>query len=151
MPGGMRLTSPAFTSGAAIPERYSCEGENVPPPLRWEGAPRGTRELALVLEDPDAPMGTFVNWIVVGIDPSTTSLMPGAPLPGAVMLPGSSDNDTYIGPCPPDGDGEHHYSFEVYALRSRPPLPPGNEPLSTVRAIRGAAVAGAQLVGTFER
>lgn len=147
----MKLTSPAFRPGGAIPDRHSCEGENVPPPLRWEGTPAGTRELALVVEDPDAPDEVFVHWVVVGIDPGTMSLEPGQPLPGATTLPGSSDNATYIGPCPPDGDGPHRYSFEVYALGSPPRAVPAGRPREAVRAIREAAVAGGRLVGTFER
>ena len=151
MPGGMTVTSSAFGAGEAVPERFSCEGENVPPPLRWRGTPAGTSELAVVVEDPDAPGGIFVHWIVVGIPPTTTSVGPTALPPGARVLPGSSDNPTYIGPCPPDGDGVHRYHFEVYALRSPPPLADGSTPLEKVRAIRGAAVAGGELIGTFER
>ncbi len=151
MPGGMTVTSSAFESGEEVPERFSCEGDNVPPPLRWRGVPAGTRELAVVVEDPDAPQGTFVHWIVVGIAPTTTSIGPGALPPGARVLPGSSDNPTYIGPCPPNGDGAHRYHFEVYALPSPPPLLEPSSPLEKVRAIRRAAVAGGELVGTFER
>ena len=151
MPGGMRLTSPAFDPGRPIPERYSCEGENVPPPLRWDGTPAGARELALVLEDPDAPGETFVHWIVVGIDRATTALEPSSSPPGAQVLPGSSDNPTYIGPCPPDGGGPHRYYFQVYALDRRPELADEAGPVEKVRAIRRAAMAGGQLMGTFER
>lgn len=149
LPDGMTLTSAAFSDGDPIAERFSCEGENLPPPLRWEGVPAGTAELALVVEDPDAPDGTFVHWLVVGIDPAVSALAPGDPPPGRV-LPGSSDNPTYIGPCPPDGDGAHRYLFQVYALARAPSLPPGG-PGEQVRAIRGAAQAGGLLVGTFER
>lgn len=151
MPEGMTLTSPAFDPGRPVPERYSCEGENLPPPLRWQGTPAGTKELAVVVEDPDATGGIFVHWIAVGIDPATTGLDPGPPPAGAVVLTGSSDMATYIGPCPPDNGGVHHYNFEVYALRARPRLVEGSPPIDNVRAIRRAAVAGGELVGTFER
>lgn len=151
MPGGMTISSPAFRAGQAIPERFSCEGENVPPPLRWSPAPPAARELALVVEDPDAPGQIFVHWIVVGIDPRTTSITPDGPIPGAVVLEGSSDNATYIGPCPPDGDGAHRYHFEIYALGKPPRLVDGARPIEVVRAIREAAVAGGQVVGTFAR
>ncbi|MDQ3575617.1 MAG: YbhB/YbcL family Raf kinase inhibitor-like protein, partial [Actinomycetota bacterium] len=113
--------------------------------------PRGTTELAVVVEDPDAPNGTFVHWVVVGIDPGTTSMEPETPPPGAEVLPGSSDNATYVGPCPPDGSGTHRYFFEVYALPRRPELPEGAAPLEKVRTIREAASAGGWLVGTFTR
>ncbi len=150
-PTGMRVTSPAFAAEASVPERFSCEGDNVPPPLRWEGTPGGTTEVAVVVEDPDAPSGTFVHWLVVGIDPGTTIIEPETLPPGAEVLPGSSDNATYVGPCPPDGSGTHRYFFEVYALPRRPELPEGAPPLEKVRAIRETASAGGWLVGTFTR
>lgn len=151
MPEGMTLTSPAFEDGRPIPERYSCEGENLPPPLRWTGTPAGAAELALIVEDPDATGQIFVHWIVVGIDPATTSIEPGPPPAGAVMFDGSSGMDAYIGPCPPDDSGKHHYHFEIYALEARPRLVEGSRPIEKVRAIRKAAIAGGKLVGTFER
>jgi Raf kinase inhibitor-like YbhB/YbcL family protein len=151
MPSGMRLTSPAFGNGEPIPERYSCEGENVPPPLRWSRPPEGTRELALAVQDPDAPSGVFVHWLVVGIPVTTTSLDPGGLPPEATVLEGSSRNATYIGPCPPDGDDEHRYFFQVYALTDRPRLPEGDDPNDSVRALRRAATAGGGLVGTYKR
>ena len=149
-PKGMRVTSAAIGEGRPIPERYSCVGENVPPPLRWSGTPRGTAQLAVVVEDPDAPGGSFFHWIVVGIDPATTAL-DGDRLPaGASVLEGSSDNPTYIGPCPPDGDGAHRYFFDVYALGSRAAVA-GTTPVERVRNIRRSALAGGRLTGTFAR
>ena len=147
-PTGITVTSPAFEPGRPVPERYSCQGENLPPPLRWQGVPAGTAELAVVVEDPDAPTGTFVHWVVVGIDPATAANEPETLPPGATVLPGSSDNPTYVGPCPPEGSGTHHYFFEVYALPRRPDL--GGSPLDKVRAIRAAASAGGWLIGTFK-
>ncbi len=151
MPKGMTLTSPAFEDGDPIPERFSCEGENLPPPLRWSGAPADAAEVALVLEDPDATGGIFVHWIVAGLDPKVQSLEPGALPEGAVEFNGSSDMAAYIGPCPPDDGGPHRYHFEVYALRSRPRLVESSRPIEKVQAIRRAALAGGVLVGTFER
>jgi len=151
MPDGITVTSTAFLAGEAVPERYSCEGENIPPPLAWKGVPPGTAELAVVIEDPDAPDGTFVHWLVVGIDPAATGLSGTTLPPGAEVLPGSSDNPTYIGPCPPNDDGDHRYVFEVYALRRRPALDTAATPVDKVRAVRNAAVAGGFLLGTFAR
>lgn len=151
MPGGMTMVSTAFEAGDAVPERFSCEGENVPPPLRWDGIPPGTGELALVIEDPDAPDGIFVHWLVVGIDPATREVGPSGPPPGARVLPGSSDNPTYIGPCPPDGAGNHRYFFQIYALQAAPHLPDTATPLERVRAIRTAATASGVLMATFQR
>ena len=150
MPTGMRVTSPAFASERPVPERYSCLGENVPPPLRWENTPPGTSSLAVVVEDADATGGTFVHWIVVGIDPSTKELASDTLPRGAVVLPGSSDNPTYIGPCPPEGSEPHRYFFEVYALPRPLDLPGHLRPRDKVRAIRRAASAGGYVVGTFE-
>lgn len=150
MPEGIRVTSSAFGEGNAVPERYSCEGDNVPPPLRWEGVPEGAVELAVVVEDPEAPDGIFVHWLVTGIAPDVTEVGPSGPPGGAQVAPGSSDNATYIGPCPPDGQ-EHHYYFEVYALSSPAFFEPGSSPVEKVRAVRAAAIAGGALVGTFAR
>ncbi len=151
VPEGITVTSTAFDAGDEVPERYSCEGENVPPPLSWKGVPAGTGELAVVIEDPDAPSGTFVHWLVVGIDPAATGLSGAGPPAGAEVLAGSSDNPTYIGPCPPNDDGDHRYVFEVYALKERPALDAVTTPVDKVRAIRKAAVAGGFLLGTFSR
>lgn len=151
MPDGITVSSTAFDAGQPIPEVYSCEGENVPPPLAWTGVPDEATELALVVEDPDAPDETFVHWLVVGIDPSTTALTGTEPPPGAQVLPGSSDNPTYIGPCPPDNDGDHRYYFQVYALDGPVDLDAGAPPLAGVKAVREAAVAGGYVEGTFSR
>ena len=151
MPTGLRVTSPAFAAKGPIPERFSCEGENVPPPLRWSRTPAGTAEMAVVMEDDDAGPDPFVHWIVVGIDPATTAIDPDALPEGASVLPGSSDNATYIGPCPPDGSGTHLYYFEVYALPRPLAVPERARPLEKVRAIRRAASAGGYVVGTFTR
>lgn len=151
MPTGLRVTTPAFAHKGPIPERFSCEGDNVPPPLRWRGRPAGTAEMAVVVEDADARPEPFVHWIVVGIDPAVTSLEPEELPEGAKVLPGSSDNATYIGPCPPDGSGTHYYHFQVYALPRRPALDERARPREKVRAIRRAASAGGYVVGTFTR
>ena len=151
MPDGITVTSSAFDPGEPIPERYSCEGENLPPPLAWDGVPEGASELALIIEDPDAPDETFVHWLVVGIDSDVDELQGTDPPAGSEVLPGSSDNPTYIGPCPPDGDGDHRYYFQVYALDERPALDSASSPLEKVRAVRRAAVAGGWLEGIFSR
>lgn len=151
LPTGITVTSTAFDAGDPVPERFSCEGENVPPPLAWTGVPAGTTELAVVIEGPDAPDGIFVHWLVVGIDATAAGLGAIGVPAGAEVLPGSSDNPTYIGPCPPNDDGEHRFVFEVYALKARPALDTATSPLGKVRAIRAAATAGGFLIGTFTR
>src|SRR5215216_2614360 len=91
LPEPITVSSPAFTEGAAIPQQFTCDGENRSPPLAWAGVPAGTVEAALVVDDPDAPRGTYVHWVVVGLDPSSTELAEGAVPPDARQLPNSAD------------------------------------------------------------
>src|SRR5919198_814018 len=116
-PATITVTSPDFADGAAIPKRFTCDGANVSPALRWSGVPAGTAELALVVDDPDAPGGTFTHWVVVNIDPGTASIDEGSPPPGARQAPNSAGKSSWFGPCPPSG--AHHYRFTVYALSGR--------------------------------
>ena len=101
---GIELRSSAFAEGATIPVRFSCEGDNVSPPLSWSGVAAEARELALVVADMEAPAGTFHHWIVTGIAPGVRSIGEGEVPEGAVQAKGTSDNATYIGPCPPEGN-----------------------------------------------
>ncbi|HET7486413.1 MAG TPA: YbhB/YbcL family Raf kinase inhibitor-like protein [Acidimicrobiales bacterium] len=149
MPAGIAVTSPAFATGQPVPARFTCDGADVPPALAWSAVPAGTEELAVAVEDPDAPGGVYVHWLVVGIDPAAGGLA-GVPA-GATVLPGSNGKAAYAGPCPPKRGGAHHYSFEVYALPRRPALPTGGSPAARVRAVRRAATAGGSLVGTYDR
>src|SRR5688572_20049721 len=122
---GITLTSPAFADGEAIPERHTCSGEDVAPPLAWSGVPDGTAELALLVEDPDAPGGTFVHWVLAGLDPSSGGLAEGTVPAGAVEGRNGFRRRGYGGPCPPPGR-PHRYVFMLFAaaeplgLRGRP-------------------------------
>jgi len=111
----IEVTSTAFTDGGVIPERLSCEGDNVSPPLSWKGVPEDAVELAIVVRDPDAPDEPFFHWLVLGVDADATTIAEGTIPPGAVEAKGSSENATYIGMCPPNGE-EHGYEFVVHAL-----------------------------------
>jgi Raf kinase inhibitor-like YbhB/YbcL family protein len=150
LPEPITVSSPAFAAGAAIPQRYTCAGENLSPPLRWTGVPEGTAEVALVVDDPDAPRGTYVHWVVAGLDPATARLAEGAVPPGARQLPNSAGKAAWTGPCPPGGPA-HHYRFTVYALRQAPEVAGDAGPEAAVRAIEAAATARGRLVGTFGR
>jgi Raf kinase inhibitor-like YbhB/YbcL family protein len=150
LPETLTVTSPAFAAGAAIPARYACVGRDVSPPLAWSRPPPGTAELALVVDDPDAPGGTFVHWVVAHLDPAATRLAEGAVPPGAVQLPGSSGRAAWSGPCPPSGPA-HHYRFTVYALSRRVEVAAAAKPADSVAAIEAAASARGRLVGTFGR
>lgn len=149
-PDTMELRSDAFVEGAEIPEQFSCEGENLSPPLAWSKAPDGTAELALVLSDPDAPGATFYHWFLLGLDPSTTALGPGEVPQGAVEAESSSGKAAYIGMCPPDGS-THRYVFTIYALHRRLEVPAVQPPQATLAAIEEAVVAKGTLTGKFSR
>ena len=150
LPEPITVSSPAFAAGATIPKRFTCQGENVSPPLAWSGVAAGTAEVALVVDDPDAPRGTFVHWVVVGLDPTRARLAEGAVPAGARQLPNSAGSAAYTGPCPPGGPA-HHYRFTVYALGRAPEVAGDADPEAAVQAIEAAATARGRLVGTFGR
>jgi Raf kinase inhibitor-like YbhB/YbcL family protein len=144
----MELTSSAFGHGQPIPQRHSCEGEDRSPPLSWTDVPEGASSLALIVDDPDAPSGTFTHWLAWGIDPATGGLQEGEAAP----VEGRNDFGAtgYRGPCPPPGHGAHRYSFRLHALESAPELEAGAGKDELERALAGAA-AVAELIGTYER
>jgi len=150
LPERIAVSSPAFAAGAAIPPRFTCEGENLSPPLAWSGVAAGTAEVALVVDDPDAPGGTYVHWVVVGLDPAQAQLAEGAAPPGARQLPNSAGSAAYTGPCPPGGPA-HHYRFTVYALEHPAEVAGDADPETAVQAIEAAASARGRLVATFGR
>jgi Raf kinase inhibitor-like YbhB/YbcL family protein len=144
------LASPAFDNGAPIPAIYSCAGENVSPPLAWRDAPDGTQSFVLVVEDPDAPAGTFRHWGAYDIPASATSLPQGA---GRKLASVRNDfgRAGYDGPCPPPGT-PHHYRFRLAALRvAQLAVPPGADAAALWRAAEPYALGEAQLIGTFGR
>jgi Raf kinase inhibitor-like YbhB/YbcL family protein len=143
------LQSSAFEHGGPIPRRHNCEGEHLSPPLAWPGAPEGTRSLALVVDDPDAPAGTFTHWLGWALDPAAEGLGEGE----AALVEGRNDFGTngYRGPCPPPGHGRHRYSFRLYALDSDPDLGPGAGKRELERTLEGHTLATAELIGTYER
>jgi Raf kinase inhibitor-like YbhB/YbcL family protein len=151
----MQLTSTAFVEGAPIPEKYTCDGPNSSPPLKWSGAPTGTKSLALIVDDPDAPSGTWVHWVLFDL-PAATNELP-EDLPKSQYVPGNAKqglNDFrrlgYGGPCPPPGK-PHRYFFKLYALDTALPLKPGTTKAEIERAMTGHVLAEAQLLGTYKR
>jgi Raf kinase inhibitor-like YbhB/YbcL family protein len=148
-PPGIELTSSAFQAGSAIPRKYTCDGDDTSPPLAWADVPEGTKSLALLVEDPDAPGGTYVHWTVYGIPPSTRKLAEGKT--AGTEGENSFGDTAYGGPCPPEGDEAHRYVFELYALRSTPDLEPGAKPDEVQAAIKKQAIARGELIGTFKR
>jgi Raf kinase inhibitor-like YbhB/YbcL family protein len=143
------LASNAFENAQAIPERYTCDGDDVSPPLGWTSVPEGTRALALVVDDPDAPSGVFTHWVAWDLDPAADGLDEGQPAPSE----GRSDFGTtgYRGPCPPAGHGRHRYVFRLFALDTEVGLAPGASKADLEQAIAGHVLTTAELVGTYER
>lgn len=148
----MQLSSPAFEHEQPIPALYTCGGEDISPELVISGVPEGVASLALVMDDPDAPGGTWDHWIVLDLPPNTTRLEKNAAanLPGgAVHGHNSWKRNTYGGPCPPSGT--HRYVFTLYALGTRLGLPAGATKAQLEETIRGHVLARATLVGTYSR
>lgn len=143
------LTSSAFDEGQPIPERFSCDGDNVSPPLDWGSVPEGTRSLALVLHDPDAPSGDFTHWVGWNIDPGTAGLEEGAH--ATVEGANGFGENGYGGPCPPPGHGAHRYFHELFALDIELDLEEGASREQLEDAIEGHVLEGAELIGTYER
>jgi Raf kinase inhibitor-like YbhB/YbcL family protein len=139
------VTSPAFDDGTAIPATYTCTGAGTSPELHWSGVPVDTEALALVVDDPDAPNGTFTHWVVVDIPASTAQVATGQPPAEGTELRGSEGRG-WSPPCPPSGT--HHYRFSVYALSSRLALPASASLDDAMKAIEGKTAAWGRLIGT---
>jgi Raf kinase inhibitor-like YbhB/YbcL family protein len=144
-PRDITVTSPAFEDGKEIPESSTCTGAGTSPELHWSGVPKSAKGLALVVDDPDAPNGTFTHWNVVDIPTSTTGTDAGEPPAGGTELRGS-DGSGWKPPCPPSG--KHHYRFSVYALKAPLYLPISTSLDDVVKAIEDATVAWGRLTGT---
>jgi hypothetical protein len=154
-PAKLAVTSAAFESGHAMAVKYSCQGDDVSPPLKFDGAPANTKSFALICDDPDAPGGTWVHWIMYNLPPDATSLSENMAkvevLPnGAAQGRNSFQKIGYGGPCPPGGN-PHRYFFKVYALDNTLALdsPPDKEKL--LAAMNGHILAQGQLMGTYQR
>jgi Raf kinase inhibitor-like YbhB/YbcL family protein len=144
-----RISSPAFMDGGRIPRRYTCDGDNVAPPLEWSGAPDGSKSVAITCEDPDAPSGAFTHWVVYDIPVGKHRLWEGSSLGQA----GVNDfgNTGFGGPCPPKQDRAHHYHFRVYALDTDSLGPPGLSKNDARNAMTGHVLEEAELTGVYKR
>ncbi len=145
----MELISTAFSHGEAIPKKYSCDGEDINPPLQISDIPAGTETLALVVDDPDAPGGTFDHWIAWNIDPETTEITENSVPEGAVQGKNDFGNVEYGGPCPP-GE-EHRYFFKLYALDTELELDKGSTKQDFLEAAEGHILQNAELMATYDR
>lgn len=153
----LMLTSSAFTEGGAIPAKHSCDGADVSPPLAWSGAPLGTVTFALIVDDPDAPAGTWVHWVLFNLPGDLRALPEGVPMTEwlrqfGAALQGRNDfrRVGYGGPCPPTGRA-HRYFFRLYALSVALPLRARASKQEVERAMRAHVLAETTLMGTFAR
>ncbi len=141
-PAKLDVVSYAFPDGAAIPSEFTCDGPEVSPPLAWSKVPAGTKSIAVLVDDPDAPKGTYTHWLVTDIPPTMQALDKDTALPE-----GATASTNYKGPCPPNG--KHHYRFRVYALDTTLPRAMGRAEF--VKAVTSHILATGELVGTYER
>ncbi len=141
----LKISSPAFSQNGFIPDKYSCHGENINPALAINGIPKDTKSLALVVDDPDAPRGTFDHWVVWNIP--VAGIIEANSNPGQAGKNGAGQN-AYTGPCPPSGT--HHYHFKVYALDALLDLKAGADKKALEEAIKGHILADGELVGLFK-
>jgi len=155
VPMAFTLTSSAFTEGAPIPAKHTCDGADVSPPLAWSGAPSGAAAFALIMDDPDAPAGTWVHWVLYDLPARSSALAENvakteALKDGAVQGRNDFPRTGYGGPCPPPGKA-HRYFFKLYALDAPLGLKPGATKRDVERAMQGHVLATAQLMGTYAR
>jgi Raf kinase inhibitor-like YbhB/YbcL family protein len=148
-PATLRVTSTAFDDGATIPRRFTCDGANISPPLAFTQHPKGARELALVVYDPDAD--NFVHWSLVRISPQTALIRTGRVPPGAIQTKNSFGDEKYGGPCPPEDDKPHRYVFALYALSKALDLDADSSPEDVRHAIADAATGRGTLTGVYGR
>jgi Raf kinase inhibitor-like YbhB/YbcL family protein len=148
----LTLSSSAFTDGATIPARYTCDGENVPPPLQWDGKPSSAQSLVLILDDPDAPGGVFTHWVAYDLPVGPTA--DSGHISKGMGRSGKNDfgKTGYGGPCPPRGHGAHRYYFTLSALDiAALGLPDGASRQQVEAKMRGHVIATAKLMGKYER
>ena len=144
----MKITSSAFQVGGTIPSKFTCDGADVNPALRFEGAPAGVKGLVLIVDDPDAPSGLFTHWLVWNIDPKATEI---AERSAPTGMQGKNDFDKagYGGPCPPSGT--HRYYFKIFALDSDLALAAGSKRSQLDAAMRGHVIAQGEMMGRYSR
>lgn len=148
------MTSSAFAAGAKIPAKYTCDGESLSPPLQWDAPPSGTQSLALIVDDPDAPSGTFVHWVIYGLPPALRALPEGVstderPATGGLNGTNGAGKLGYTGPCPPSG--VHRYFFRLYAVDVKLDSTVGWTKDELLQAMNGHVLGQAELMGTYSR
>jgi len=152
---GLQISSTAFSVGETIPKKFTCDGPDLSPPLRWEGAPPGTQSFALIMDDPDAPAGTWVHWVLYNLSPTTKELPEGVEKKdelgeGAVQGRNDFRRIGYGGPCPPAGK-PHRYYFRLHALDVKLSLKAGASKPDVEGAMKGHILGQAELMGKYGR
>jgi len=152
---GFEIKSQAFSLSGTIPTQYTCDGADLSPPLEWTEAPEGVVTFALIADDPDAPMGTWVHWVLYNIPGDARSLPQGVPASetlkgGAVQGTNDFRSIGYGGPCPPPGK-PHRYFFKLYALNTKLDLPPKATKKQVLKSMEGRTLAQAELMGRYGR
>lgn len=148
------MVSKAFKQGEMIPKKYTCDGENISPPLAWTGIPEGTKSIALIADDPDAPRGTWVHWVLFNLPAETKELPENIP-PRSTLSNGARHGITdfrelgYGGPCPPGGT--HRYFFKLYALDSMLTMESGATKAQVLKAMEGHVLGEGELMGKYKR
>jgi len=142
--GALHITSPAFQNNSHIPRQYTCDGEDISPPLVIENCPKETKSIALICDDPDASVGMWVHWVLWNIDPTTKEIAEDAVPQGAVEGMNDFRRHTYGGPCPPSGT--HRYFFKVYALDTMLDISPNSTKTDLEKAMKGHILAEGQII-----
>ena len=145
----MKITSSAFEHNSEIPSIYTCDGENINPPLEFVQVPTNAKSLVLIVDDPDAPMGTFVHWVLFNVSPKSKGVKENS-IPDSVIQGLNSANKTgYMGPCPPSNT--HHYFFKLYALDITLDLSPNATKQMVEQKMQGHIIDKTELVGLYSR
>jgi Raf kinase inhibitor-like YbhB/YbcL family protein len=157
----IKVTTTAFAEGQPIPKKHTGEGQDLSPALAWTGVPQGTKELALICDDPDAPKGTWVHWVIYKIPADATGLPEGIPRDARLKSPAGAlqgtnswpkgENMGYLGPMPPPGHGTHHYHFHLYALDAPLAVEPGLDKQQLLKKMEGHILGEGQVMGTYKR
>lgn len=145
----MKISSLAFSDSQIIPKQYTCDGENISPPLKFEDVPSNARSLVLIVDDPDAPGKTWVHWVLYNIDPKTEKIEENSSPSGAALGLSDFGELGYGGPCPPSGT--HRYFFKLYALNITLDLPAGPRKQDIEEAMKGHILEKSELIGHYAR
>ncbi|NHJ05768.1 MAG: YbhB/YbcL family Raf kinase inhibitor-like protein [Candidatus Heimdallarchaeota archaeon] len=146
----MSLTSSAFKHNEKMPKKYSCQGEEVNPPLEISGIPKGAKSLVLLMEDPDTPIKvTFTHWVICHLEPNVKKIKENDSLENAIVGRNSLGQNKYLGPCPPWG--KHRYIFKLFAVDEKLPLTAKSKKRNVLKSMKGHIIEQAELIGLYER